>query len=228
MADFTIVIQGPQTADSISAGNAHRYLEIADVVVSCWDGDDVSGFDGLPVKIVSQPLPKASKAVNAQNIYYQCVSTLHGIRAATTPYAIKVRADEAYTDLTPIIHEVISNPERIVTNNIYARRDREWKFHPSDHVIAGKTSNMEGTFLVLKTALEEHAGEIAMGRPAEQRIFLSFLKHKNIPTDWAKSGETMKAWCRIVPASKLGSIIWSDAWGQHRTDTHYVKKIEDI
>jgi hypothetical protein len=228
MKNFTIVIQGPQDANSASAANAHRYLEVGDVVVSCWAGNDVSGFEGLPVKIVQRPLPDTSGVVNDQNIYFQCTSSLNGLGEADTEFSIKVRSDEAYTDLMPMIREIMANPEKLVTNNTYFRRDREWKFHPSDHVIGGRTDTLKGTFSILKQALETHDTEIAGPRPAEQRIFLSFLRYKGIRANWAQSKETMRTWCGVVPSRRLGSIIWSDSWGQHRVDSHYIKCIEDI
>lgn len=222
---FTIVIQGPQRSASRSAANAYRYLQFGDVVVSHWDGDDASGFDGMPVSLVSQPRP----AKNLCNTYYQCLSTLKGIEAAKTKFCIKVRSDEAYTDMAPIIRKVVAAPAKMVTCNIFFRRDREYKFHPSDHVVAGDTEMLRRAFSLLKNNLEDK-NTLPFDKVPEQRIFTCFLEANNVQVEWSASKKIMAKWCDVVPIEKMGSFVWSMGGHEFRHDNnpHYVKSMDDI
>jgi hypothetical protein len=226
MSNVTVVVQGPQSSTSISAANAHNYVQYGDVVVSCWEGNDSSGVIGLPgARVVSQPLPRGG-ALNPQNIYYQCMSTLRGLQEVRTEYAIKVRSDEAYSDLSPVINLLVSSPGKIITNNVYFRRTSEFPFHPSDHLIAGRTKSLIGSFSILKDSLEQHENSAAA--VAEQRIMLSFLRYHGILADKAKAREIMRRWVDVVPIDKLGLYIWSDWNGAHRDNPHYIQTMDDI
>ena len=75
--------------------------------------------------------------------YTECNKSLPGY------FCIKLRSDD-YPILDPVINILKRNRDKkdektglyqyfkIVTSNIYFRFDRENKFHPSDHIIAGQ------------------------------------------------------------------------------------------
>ena len=69
--DFTIIVQGPLHETSLD--NLKNYLEVADVVVSAWQGDDLSildkySFDGEVSVLLNSLDPKYPDAYDKWNI----------------------------------------------------------------------------------------------------------------------------------------------------------------
>ena len=89
---------------------------------------------------------------NNSNIGYQTVTTLKGLEHVKTKYAIKLRCDEIYTDISPIIERIKDNPDKLVTNDVYFLPDPFVKFHPSDHIIGGTTDKIAKNYKWDKTA----------------------------------------------------------------------------
>mgnify|MGYP003133812449 FL=1 len=158
---------------------------------------------------------------NNSNIGYQTVTTLKGLEHVKTKYAIKLRCDEIYTDISPIIERIKDNPDKLVTNDVYFLPDPFVKFHPSDHIIGGTTDNMLGTFRNLKDVctkfkdkgkdgcifgkdleipeLEEIAPEVLMT--------ICFLKHKGVDINVEDSGKIMLDNFDMVSSDNLGNIL---------------------
>ena len=159
---LSIIIQGPLNDRSINT--IPSYLNYGEVIVSCWDTDDLSRLDAYKdkIKIVvskfseTQSYPRRPGSQSPWIL--QNMTTRNALRVATGFSSIKLRSDESYPILDPIIEKVKSNRDskneetgvfnwfKIVTSNIYFRHDIEKKFHPSDHIIAGQTSRMKEIF----------------------------------------------------------------------------------
>ena len=107
----SIIIQGPLHERSISTIN--NYLRYGEVIVSCWDTDDLSRLDNYKdkIKIVVNKYKnvkvKNKKPGKQAPWIYQNITTLSGIKKATGFFCIKVRSDESYPTLEPFISKLI-------------------------------------------------------------------------------------------------------------------------
>lgn len=122
---------------------------------------------------------KNNKIVNDQNIYLQVTSTLTGLKKNDKKYSIKVRGDEYYKDYTKFIEKMTSNPDKIITNNIFFRKISRHPYHISDHIIGGRTDNLIEMFTNCKRSLEiKRVPELINKGIPEQWLTMSYLEKK--------------------------------------------------
>lgn len=225
--EFTIIIQGP--LNQISLDNIERYKKFGDVIVSCWAGEmEPANVDAM---IIKSPKPKGQFA-NPQNIFMQSTTVLAGLAAARTPYFIKVRSDEKYTNLEPIMFKVMTSPEKYICNNVWFKKiNREW-LHPSDHLFAGDVYKFINTFddvmsicrrigpvnNVLSCLQYGFNTNFWPYLSVESVIFLSFLKTiyrnalESVIADCYYNNRLrnlMEEHCDFVPIESLGEYVWS-------------------
>lgn len=138
MTDFiencTLLIQGP------NRNNYSKYRENYDnkIIVSTWESSFVNLDDSII--FIEQPLPKLTYQIyNPQNLYYQCVSTLAGLKKCNTEYIIKLRSDEYFSDLEKLYLKSKAT-NKFVCLPIFFRKSFSVPYHISDHVICHKTS----------------------------------------------------------------------------------------
>lgn len=159
---FSILIQGPLNERSINT--IPRYLKYGEVIVSCWESDNLSLISPHKdkVKLIVnklKDLPSYQESAGSHTPWiFQNHTTLKGLEQCKTFNCIKVRSDESFPDLDAFIQRIIINKDmknsgtnflnenKITTSNIYFRKDAEKKFHPSDHIIGGKTSRLLEVF----------------------------------------------------------------------------------
>lgn len=120
-----------------------------------------------------------NKIINEQNVYLQVHSTIDGLKKCTTKFSIKIRADEYYQNWNSFIDEMKSNPNKIITNNVFFRKVERYPFHISDHVIGGLTENLKEMFTNTKRNLEIRRipPHVTKGIP-EQWLTIGFLLSK--------------------------------------------------
>jgi hypothetical protein len=229
----SIIIQGPLHHRSIST--IPDYLKQGEVIVSCWETDNLSLLDEYKndVKIVVNKYSDTTncwKQGGSQAPWiYQHHTTLNGLLLAKNHFSIKIRSDEAYPTLTPLINKLIFQNEnrcpktgnfenKFITSNIYFRFDREAKFHPSDHIVAGKTRRMREVF--------EKARFLASRRPIE-RFPEQLLCRAVIESKWNKklkrferqrledSINQMKEYFEIIKISDLPKHIWTSSYRKY-------------
>jgi len=158
---------------------------------------------------------------NEQNRYYQFLSTHLGLTACTTPYAIKIRSDEFYSDLTPFIEEVLEVNDKIVTNDVFFR-NATIPYHPSDHLVGGDTKEMTNAFKLARefsenTDLREtnpltkicRATKTPFGPnllTAEQQLGIACvtIQYSTAKLEKLSIVDAMKERFRVVPTSTLG------------------------
>lgn len=141
--DVAFVIQGNDCSDTTQ----HAIL-----ICFCY---------GLPIdstwtKDTFKPV-KSVRAMNRHNIYYHARGTLLGLDMVPdhVRYVVKHRSDEFYTRLRPILDAVRSNPDKIVTSNIFFRDMSFMKrIHISDHIIAGTKENVRALMEETRKFLE--------------------------------------------------------------------------
>ena len=175
MSDTTILVQGPIHPNCMV--NIFNYLRYGNVVLSIWDntpkfienskllnpskdiGKYVENFlnfykpnqnNSIQIvlnKSITLKELHEKKIYNFFNCYLQFYTTVSGLDSINTKYTIKVRSDEYYTDLSPIIERMKKSSEKkIITTNTFFRKTPSFPWHPSDHVIAGTTDNLKNIF----------------------------------------------------------------------------------
>jgi len=170
--EMSVVVQGPIAGGPGAVDEerlTHRCLESvrrhlpgAEIILSTWEGADVSGlsFDRLVLSAdpgawnwcrdgEQSPLGKKHNNVNRQ-----IVSTLAGLRVASRPYAVKLRSDmlllgagfvsyfRKYEARSPVWRIL---RERVVASTMYARnphRSLPHPFHPSDWFFFGRREDL--------------------------------------------------------------------------------------
>ncbi|MAG59549.1 hypothetical protein CMO96_02040 [Candidatus Woesebacteria bacterium] len=229
----SIVIQGPLHKRSIDT--IPEYLKYGDVIVSCWEDDDMSLLYGYKdrIKVVINKYSEVPRSRlrsfgrhGPSPWIYQNYSTYHGIKEATGFFVIKVRSDESYPDLNAFIeklfywNELPDSPTKIITSDIYFRFDKEEPFHPSDHIIAGKRRNLKDGF---RRAVFNCRAEINKKYAFPERLICAsileilwdFDNKTYLKPDPNKSKEIMQKYFDIVSISKLKNFTWSSSYRKY-------------
>lgn len=232
--NYTLVIQGPVEKRTKTILEKYQYQH-DNIIFSTWSSPELTKlkkeFDFKHIQLIENELPPVTKNINNQGlIYYQCCSSLNGMEHVLTDYAIKLRSDEYYSDLSPIIN--LFDKTKIVTNDIHSSVFSRFPFHISDHLMAGKTSNLLGLFKSAHQILTSpreynkvlHFYKMARSRfksnsrlhnnsmYSEGAFALSYFKYKNIPLNRKtvmSSKDTFKQLFHFVPTSELGDHLLS-------------------
>lgn len=139
--DFTIIIQGPLNETSMD--NLENYLMYGKVLFSHWATDDVELKERL--KLLKKQYSNVESIATLEEPdrivdyrMHQLVSTKIGVCNTKTKYCIKVRSDEAYGNLLPIINKFLLDDNKLVTHNMFYK-PKYGKYHISDHLMIAKT-----------------------------------------------------------------------------------------
>lgn len=156
MNKFTLLLQGKLHPNTIKMCNLHKDME---TVISTWGSrEEVLEFLGKShrsnMQIVTATQPILPNHRNESNRAYQFTTTFNGLSVIDTNFAIKARTDEYYTYLAPMIRVSNDEPEKIITNNVFFRKSKFYMYHPSDHLLAGKTDNLLKLFKECKRIVE--------------------------------------------------------------------------
>jgi len=160
---FTAIIQGPLSDECLEY--IPTYFEYIDeVVLSCW-ADGISEDQhqrisllehtyGDSFKCVLSPLPsldlvKLWMPDQSANYYYQIYSTHKGMEQVTTKYAIKMRTDEYYSNLAPLIDVFLRDDEKFVSGNVFFKSVSVYPYHISDHLFVAKSSVLKKSFSLM-------------------------------------------------------------------------------
>jgi hypothetical protein len=156
---FTILIQGP--LNGISLKNINNYLKFGKVVISHWDQDDTSLLDLVDssyiktgkVVVCSQHMPSKQEweptwygdALASSTFPWAVKSTYYGLQNVDTKYVIKVRSDEMFEDLNPII-DLFLKSKKMVFGNIYAFKFSGDRYKLGDHIFVDYTDKLLKTY----------------------------------------------------------------------------------
>lgn len=228
--DFCLLIQGP--LNEISVSTIDNYLDQVDrVVISYWKQDNISILEkkiidksqkNKKIFLVKNDLPIIDDhIINAQNCYLQFFSTYSGLRFIDHRFCIKVRSDESYENLRNVIFLLLEDTKKFITNDLYFRRDEVYKYHISDHMIAGSSSIMKNAFYMAKLFCEKKINVNFQAFPnnpliPEQIItyFILIALSEIYPIRYLStnnSKELIKTYFNIVPLSDgFGQVIWSN------------------
>lgn len=95
-----------------------------------------------------------NKFDNYQNRYYHFLSSVIGFNTCKTEYCLKMRSDEYYDNIEPFFNAIFENTDKMVTSDTYFRKSTAYVFHPSDHLIGGKTKVLRKVFALAKKYTE--------------------------------------------------------------------------
>ena len=235
--DVTIVLQGPLVnywgAMSEGLAYVYDYLEnVNEIIISSWS-DSLDRFEPSKleqaikhgnISLVTDDIDKYDEYYNNSNICYQAASSLNGIREVKTKYAIKMRCDEYYTDISKFIDLMKSSPEKLTTHNFLLNPDSIEQFHPSDHMAGGYTENILGMYekafewckkftgtdpiTADQIGVQNYRNVYKDGKVSpESFLCLAFLTHMGVDINCDDSVEIMKKHVQLVPLSEMGEFL---------------------
>lgn len=230
----SIIIQGPLNKRSIDT--IPHYLKYGEVIVSCWNTDDLSLLNEYKdkIKIVVNnynDLPNFHKKGGSQAPWiYQHYTTLNGLKKANGYFCIKLRSDESFPILDPLIFMLRTNRDtynektklynsyKIITSNIYFRFDRENKFHPSDHIVSGQRDRMLSVFskalsLCPKKGISRFPEQL-LCKSVIETFFDPILKTREF-LDNSRSANLMKKHFDIIRIKNLPNHIWTSSYRKY-------------
>ncbi len=241
--NISIIIQGPlhkRMEQSIphylkavkkrlhNGADQELHPRLGNVVISHWDNDDESIIEKLKndplITIVknkrSEVPPSTTKkgSRGAAPWILQNLTTLNGINAATGYNSIKVRSDEIYPNIEVFIRKLINilnekGEHKFVTSDIFFRKDSHEKFHPSDHIIAGRTARLKRGFQVaVDTCRSKRGSNYSF---PEQLICESLLRGSNIWPIKYKSKKIMQKNFEIIPIKDMDQSIWTCSYRRY-------------
>lgn len=234
---YNIVLVGPK-ADTSKAGLISEINKLA-----------TDENNNISVLIYGDVLSDAYN--NRQNKFLHFFSVSLGLEACVTDYIIKTRSDEFYSDLEHFEEQVIGNPKKITTNDVFFRNIQR-PFHPSDHLMGGHIKNMKGMFNGARdwcmveeqmlhddafvVHLKERAGDKVTFVAAEQYLGINAIKFmmeeepEEIPAE--NIPEIMNDYFHIVSTKDLGfyRIIFNSAKDGpvEYTDRSFFDPMQDI
>ena len=181
---------------------------------------------------------------NKQNKYYQFYSLDCALKLCNTEYVIKLRSDEFYSNLDLFVHSIKNNKSKIITNDVFFRKCSFLKFHPSDHLIGGKTEilskiysmarkycesieDIKDNLLVQKEKLNpaELVSEQILGISTISQILEEDIISALTPI------EIMKQVFDIVKSENLGNFLVSSnsvGVGEKWSNKNYYKPLTDV
>lgn len=231
------VIQGPHRPNIYH--QIRQCLEFGPVVVSCYKEDPIPK---LPKDVVLVLTDNTTPSKLSSSLPRQIKTTLKGLLLLDTELAIKIRCDEYYDNLKPMVEMVRMNPECYTTNNIFFLKSDPSTpfaaFHTSDHVIGGNRHMLingmelgqrllEGTYKDWTDIPAQPFGLTYTNTVSiESFLFLSWLEANGIDYSEAKSNvlaanKVMKKYCRCVEIDAMAHFEWR-VGGELHKDSHYL------
>lgn len=141
MSDLTVIIQGCPSQETVDFHLEH--YQNYQVIYSIWDWDTTSIPTSSKVKVIRS---SSLQDTGSHNFALQVYSTARALEQTETPYAIKLRADEYYSNIDYIFESMVRDPSRLHVLPIFFRPWHLFPFHISDHLIAGTTDNLKAMF----------------------------------------------------------------------------------
>jgi hypothetical protein len=254
--EFTLILHGPVTIYTMFT--IYRYMHDYNIVIVSPRINQQNSITKEIDFLVNSPDSNISLILygdilkpqynNTQNRYLHFFSVGLGLSLCTTPYAIKMRNDEFYSNLKPFEESIKKFPDKIVTNEVFFRNSTI-PIHPSDHLVGGSVdvmknvfdkarehvqvseSKLQGDIFTFLRATEffktnkAFAAEQILGIAAIQVVGKEELTNENFIN-------LMKSVFRVVPSDELG--VFRIMYNSHKSgvheyfDTSYFSKHLDV
>lgn len=195
---ISVIVQGRIDKDltSLCLASLRKYLPKAEIILSTWNGSDVSRLDYDHVLFNDEPesfFYSSKKDSKLNNINKQIVSTLYGIKKSKRKYVLKLRSDfllngNTFIDFFGRYEKQDSDfllfKHKIMACSYFCRDPRRSNlaFHPSDIAFFGLREDLLNLFDVpLMDKREEYylknnKGEWINRYLPEQYLFVNFLR----------------------------------------------------
>lgn len=179
--DISVIVQGAiNSKNTLSClKRIRKYLPASEIILSTWEGSDVSTLSGLYDKLILNTDPGA--VLREENVYgkifnnlnRQLLSTQAGLKLATRKYSLKFRTDLILTsnkflkyfdsfpcrtqDYKLFEHKILTSALFSKFYLYYDRKEKRWvnvPFHISDWWLFGLTNDLKTYFLDTKLVEE--------------------------------------------------------------------------
>ena len=218
MRTFTILIQGP--VNQVSLDNIKNYQQFGDVIVATDKGADadlarVAVDAGVKWVLYNSPdEPEHLEDTSRGSTFYKAINGIyHGLQECQTPYVIKVRSDERYSDLGPLIDLFLEDTSKMVCGNIFFKPWKILPYHIGDHLYIASTSKLKNAFSRLHQT--HNTEEIVPDKydtedpfAAEQVLAFAFMRTNGIEE---ASREVFLQSFDVVDINTLGAYV--ARWG---------------
>jgi hypothetical protein len=153
---------------------------------------------------------------------------------------IKIRNDEFYSNLDPFFDTILRNPRKIVTSEVFFRRHDYFPFHPSDHLVGGRTEVMQKSFSFAREVTEDpeilkkhpvlaFSGIVFERITAEQVMCLSIISTLYTKYAMIDPIEIMKDTFMIVQTERLGTFcVKQNSADEEYTTLRFFEEKTDI
>lgn len=207
--DISVIVQG--AIDNINTKkclkSVRKHLPGAVIILSTWQGSDVSGLDYDVLVESRDPGAEIYDEVYKlkNNVNRQILSTKSAFEKVTTKYILKLRSDMAiespnflkyFGKYQERAHECKILNQRVVINSLYCRNFEHMKllFHPSDWVFFGLSEDIKNIWDI-ELQKEPESSNYFKNKPRpevdifstwmlqllpEQYLWTTFLKKNNI------------------------------------------------
>lgn len=184
--DITLVIQGP-----VDRPDRLDFFDVLDeykesfphIIISTWwehvTPEFMDKLNHRALVYVRKLSEIPGELILPYNIGHQVLTTLEGLIAVKTPYAMKLRIDERYSNLWKVADKFLENTDKYVTGSSFlCPKSDGFFFEAPDHIIACKTDTLIETF---EEALQRlHSGTYDKnehGDPAPEITFTKSYLH---------------------------------------------------
>lgn len=152
--NFTIVFQGPadrkDRLDALDCIPEYKKL-FPHIIISTWKEhvtqELIDFCDQQGVVLVSSTINLDPRLILKYNIGHQVCSTLEGLYRVRTPYSMKMRIDEKYTNIWKVADKFLEDDSKYVTGSSFlCPKSDGFFFEAPDHIMACKTDVLILTF----------------------------------------------------------------------------------
>jgi len=226
MNEITTIIQGP--ANTISLENLDNYRKFGPVIISCYDNEEnnqiLKIYDLKKDTLIKSINPYIKGCFNGGNSFLQTWTTLQGLQCTQTKYFVKVRSDEYWSDIEPVIKKIEDNPDSWTSCNIFFKGKPE-PFHPSDHLFGGRVDYFKRALSFHRDIClfakypkhHHHLHSSLFNIPydayllTEQALFLSFLWGKRVIHEIKEDNYAKMTYdnTELINIDDLGQYLWT-------------------
>lgn len=154
--DVTIILQGCIINEVDLITTINEYQKYGKIVISSYfiDHNELKNnilhnypniilIDNDINEFISQ-----SERINylSDRCFFQVSTVRNALKYVNTPYVIKTRTDNYFSNLDKFIYEVINNKDKITCIQFYVRGFYQFKYHPSDILFGGTYDNIANIF----------------------------------------------------------------------------------
>jgi len=190
--NITLVLQGLPNDECLNLW-IKNYKDW-NVIISTWEDVDLSSYK-IPKhwEVIKSEIPLFRYYSNV-NLDYQLHTTIKGLEKVKTPYVIKARLDEYWSNLDTLESKIQKNKEKIISSSMFFRKKGfaggKYKFHIGDKILAGTLDNM---MLMFESTLHNLQIHFWDNHNPEGQLGLGYVMAKEDKVDWERIKDGLKS-----------------------------------